>query len=539
MKLLSSSFLLARVRGVDIRFHFSMLFTIPIAYLLFRPTNVREITSAFLWLIGLILSIFLHEVGHALAAQLVGVEVKSIVIWILGGFTNLSRKAEKPSHNLAISAAGPLVNMLLGFLSVLGYIILSYLMLPFYRSTELYLWGQTFTNLFFSLALVNVILVVFNLLPIYPLDGGSILHSMMEMFFGRTNADWITLLVSAPLLLGLIVFGVATRDYLLLFSCILIGLGVGTLNRSFLRWLNLGINYVFKRSGYYYLQGDFERAIQYYTQDIEREPQQSAHYLARAACYLNILQKERAVPDVERALKLNPKSALALQLRGEMYSMDKNFDAALDYFARAQEINPHWAVPYFDRGSVLLDKKEFQSALTEFDKAISLSPQMWLFYLGRSIVHFKLGNLELAHKDQDLALRLSEKEALVMTELNLVIYEDCLDWAEDYYARILLKQPSSGYAYQGRADAYRVNNEHEKAVVDYTRAIESMPKESSLYLGRGKSHLFLNDLEKAKTDFQQVINLTDKLHLKHQSEELLKNSHLTIANPQLSITNLP
>jgi tetratricopeptide (TPR) repeat protein len=188
---------------------------------------------------------------------------------------------------------------------------------------------------------------------------------------------------------------------------------------------------------------------------------------------------------------------------------------------------------------VLLDKKEFQSALTEFDKAISLSPQMWLFYLGRSIVHFKLGNLELAHKDQDLALRLSEKEALVMTELNLVIYEDCLDWAEDYYARILLKQPRSGYAYQGRADAYRVNNEHEEAIADYTRAIESMPKESSLYLGRGKSHLFLNDLEKAKADFQQVINLTDKLHLKHQSEELLKNSHLTIANPQLPITNLP
>jgi hypothetical protein len=58
-------------------------------------------------------------------------------------------------------------------------------------------------------------------------------------------------------------------------------------------------------------------------------------------------------------------------------------------------------------------------------------------------------------------------------------------------------------------------------------------------LGRGKSHLALNDLEKAKADFQQVINLTDKLHLKHQSEELLKNPYLPITNPQLPITNLP
>ena len=528
MNLLSSSLRLARFRGVDIRFHSSMLFCVPIAYWLFRPTNARETTSALLWLIGFVLCILLHEVGHAFIAQIVGVEVKSIVIWILGGFTNLSRKAEKPSYNLAISAAGPLVNMLLGFLCVLGYIVLSFALLPFYRNVELFLWGQTFKNLFFSLALVNLILVVFNLLPIYPLDGGNIMHSVMEMLFGRSNADWITLLISIPVLLALAALALATRDYLLLVSCILIGLAVGTLNRSFLRWLNLGTNYLFKRSGYYYLQGDFERALQYYTRDIEREPQNANHYLARAACYLNVLQKERAVPDVERALKLNPNSALALQLRGEIYAIDKDFDAALDLFSRAQEINPSWAVPYFDRGSVLLDKKEFLLALSEFDKAISLSPQMWLFYLVRSIAHFRLGNFELAHNDQDQALRLSEKESLVMVELNTIIYEDCLDWAEDYYARILLKQPRSGYAYQGRADAYRVNNEYEKAIADYSRAIEFMPKESRLYLGRGKSYVALNQSEKAIPDFRQAAAVADKLHLKRQSEELLNKVAVTL-----------
>jgi tetratricopeptide (TPR) repeat protein len=157
------------------------------------------------------------------------------------------------------------------------------------------------------------------------------------------------------------------------------------------------------------------------------------------------------------------------------------------------------------------------------DKAISLSSQTWLFYLGRSVVHFKLGNLELARKDQNIALRLSEKDALVMTELNTVIYEDCLDWAEDYYARVFSKQPRSGYAYHGRADAYRVNNEHEKAIADYTRAIEIMPKEPRLYLGRGQSYFALSDRQKAKTDFEKIPTLTDKLHLKRQAVELLKN----------------
>jgi len=527
MKLLSSSLRLARIRGVDIRFHFSMLFSIPIAYLLFRPTDVRETTAAFLWLAGLILSIFLHEVGHAATAQLVGVEVKSIVIWLLGGFTNFSHPSGKPKHNLAIFSAGPLVNMLLGFFFVVFYILLFYWFLPFERNAELFMWGQTLASLSFSLALANMILVIFNLLPIYPLDGGNMMRSVMEMFFGRSNADWITLLVSAPMLMGLAAFAIVTRDYLLLASCMLIGLAVGTLNRSFLRRLNLGINYLFKRSGYYYLQGDFERAALGYTQDIEREPQQPNHYLARAGCYLNIVQKERASADVERALKLNPNSALALQLRGEIFLLEKNYDAALDLFARAQAINPNWSVPYFDRGSALLDQKQFQAALLELDRAISLPPSFPLFFVLRSLNHFILGNLEASHRDQDSALRLSPTDALVMTELNQQIYEGTLNWVDDYYGRILTRDPRLSPALQGYADACRVNLEHVRALELYTRAIALNPREASLYLGRGKSHLALNDPQKAQADFQQTIMLTDKLHLKHQSEELLKTLPLT------------
>jgi tetratricopeptide (TPR) repeat protein len=275
------------------------------------------------------------------------------------------------------------------------------------------------------------------------------------------------------------------------------------------------------------LQGDFERAIQYYTRDIDREPQNANHYLARAACLLNILQKERAVADVERALKLNPNSALALQLRGEIYSIDKNFDSALDSFARAQQINPNWSVPYFDRGSVFLEKKEYQPALEEFNKSISLLSQFSLFYLVRSIVYFKLGNLDAAHKDQNSALSLSEKESLIMTDLNMSIYDGYLDWAEDFYARVLLKQPCSWAAYQGRADAYRVNAQHDKAIANYTRALELNSREPRLYLGRGKSYQALNDPDRAAADFRQSLGMTEKLHLKRQAEELLNKLTVT------------
>ena len=511
-----------RIGKMDVRFHFSMIFSVLITYFIFRPVDFRSTLLALLWLVGFVLCILLHELGHALAAKLAGVEVKSIIIWLLGGLTNLERKPEKPLHNLAISAAGPLVNVFLGFIFVAVYILL-YVFAPRGLEPELFIWVQTFIELCFSLALLNIILVVFNLLPIYPLDGGNIMHAVLDGLFGRSNADLITMLVSIPVLLGLIAFGLRTHDYLLLASCVLIALAIGTLNRSVLRWINLGVNYLFKRSGYYYLQGDYERAAQLYTLEIEHEPEQSAHYLARAACLLNVMQKERALADIERALKLNPKSYVALELRGELCLIEKDYETALDYFSRAQEVSPNWAVPYFDRALIMMDRQEYAPALLELNKAISLMSQFPLFYMARSMAHFKLGNLDAAHTDQDAAIRLSDKDALTVSPINLTLYEGYLDWAEDYYARAIAKMPRSFLAYQGRADAYRANKEFEKAIADYTHAIQLAPREADLYLGRGKCHQALNNPEKASADFQSAFAMANKLHLKRQAEELLKN----------------
>jgi tetratricopeptide (TPR) repeat protein len=110
-----------------------------------------------------------------------------------------------------------------------------------------------------------------------------------------------------------------------------------------------------------------------------------------------------------------------------------------------------------------------------------------------------------------------------MSDLNQTIYEGYLNWAEDYYARAIAKYPRSAFAYQGRADAYRANNEHEKAIADYTRAIELSPRDPTAYLGRGKSYNALGQLEKARSDLEQAKSVTDKLHLKRQADELLKN----------------
>lgn len=114
-----------------------------------------------------------------------------------------------------------------------------------------------------------------------------------------------------------------------------------------------------------------------------------------------------------------------------------------------------------------------------------------------------------------------------MADINLMLYEGNLDWAEDFYARILAKNPRDALALHGRADACRMNNEHELAIGFYTRAIEINPREARLYLGRGRSYLKLNELEKAKADFEKAPTVTDKLHLKRQAEELINKVTVT------------
>jgi tetratricopeptide (TPR) repeat protein len=499
-----------------------MLFSLIIAYFIFRPNNLQGVLIASLWLAGIIISVLLHEMGHTLAAQLLGVEVKSIVIWPLGGFTNLRRKPEKPLHNLLVSGSGPLINIAIMVLLGTLYFWLALTLPNSILGEASFPWVDGFMNLVLTLAFLNLILVVFNLLPIYPLDGGEMMRSALEMVLGKPRADQITMIVSIPVLLCLVMLGIFTRDYILLFFCVLIALAIGTLNRRSLHWVNLGVNYLFRREGYHYLQGDFDLVIQHFTREIERKPTKAQHYIGRATAYLNVLKKEMARADLERALKLEPDNVFANQLLGEVHGMEKDYETALKYSERTLQLKPNWAIPYFDLGAVHLELKEYQTALENFNKAITLMPQMPIFFLLRSMLHFRLGDLDLAHKDQEQALHLSPKDALTMIDVNLPVYEGYLDWAEDYYERVISGKNNLSFAYQGRADAYRINGKFVEAIADYTHALELSSRDARLYLGRGKAYQSMGDLMRARDDFRNAKEVTDKSHQKRQAEEYLK-----------------
>jgi Zn-dependent protease len=113
-------------------------------------------------------AVLAHELSHALVARREGLEVDGIVLWLLGGITRINGDSPTPGAELRISGVGPLVSLLIGV--GFGLVALASGWLGLGR-----LWGATVA----WLAVINIGLAVFNLLPGAPLDGGRVLHSWL------------------------------------------------------------------------------------------------------------------------------------------------------------------------------------------------------------------------------------------------------------------------------------------------------------------------------------------------------------------------
>jgi len=177
-----SSLHLFRFKGIDVFLHWSW-FVVAI-YELSGPN--RRYTS-FSWNVIEYLALFaivlMHEFGHALACRQVGGNANRIVLWPLGGVAYVD-PPPRPGATLWSIAAGPLVNVaLLPVLFVAG------------RTSRMLGWAQTMPNfhaLLRAIWWIDIGLLVFNILPIYPLDGGQILRSLLWFPLGRARSLMVT-----------------------------------------------------------------------------------------------------------------------------------------------------------------------------------------------------------------------------------------------------------------------------------------------------------------------------------------------------------
>lgn len=179
------SFRLFRFAGIDVFLHWSW-FILALIEVQFRSGQYRSIFWNVLEYLVLFSIVLVHEFGHALACRQVGGTANQIVLWPLGGVAYVS-PPQRPGAMLWSIAAGPLVNVALFPLLTAVWM--------FGISAG---WLETQRDLYFfvrTVWMINFGLLLFNLLPIYPLDGGQILRSLLWFFLGRARSLMVSAVV--------------------------------------------------------------------------------------------------------------------------------------------------------------------------------------------------------------------------------------------------------------------------------------------------------------------------------------------------------
>ncbi len=182
---------ICRLFGIDIWIHWVLLLIVGlklIDILLKTESQYGEPLKAFAsFALALFLTILLHEFGHACAAHRQGGGAERIILWPLGGLA-ICESPQNPRARFWVSAGGPLVNLGLGLLVTGLCLVLGLDFLPF--SGEPVFWQRLLQYLF----LWNFVLLIVNLLPCYPLDGGQILHSLLWHRMGTHHGALLTTL---------------------------------------------------------------------------------------------------------------------------------------------------------------------------------------------------------------------------------------------------------------------------------------------------------------------------------------------------------
>ncbi len=170
--------------------------------------NWGEVLSGVLFILALFLCVVLHEYGHALTARRYGIKTRDITLYPIGGVARLERMPEKPIEELWVALMGPAVNVVIAAL-LFVYLYVTNSLVPF---TSLTVASGSFAE---RLMIVNIWLVLFNLIPAFPMDGGRVLRALLAMRMDFVRATQIAATIGQGLAFVLGFIGLFSNPFLL------------------------------------------------------------------------------------------------------------------------------------------------------------------------------------------------------------------------------------------------------------------------------------------------------------------------------------
>src|SRR5512135_1958337 len=210
---------IARLWGIDIYMHATFLLIIlwvAFSYWVQFHTLLAALEGVF-FILALFACVVLHEYGHALTARRFGVKTRDITLYPIGGVARLERIPEKPSEELWVALAGPAVNVLIALVLM---IYMGVLGMPF----SLFNISVTSGTFLARLLAANVLLVAFNLIPAFPMDGGRVLRALLAMAMDHLRATQIAATIGQAIAFIFGFIGLFT-DPLLIFIALFVWIG--------------------------------------------------------------------------------------------------------------------------------------------------------------------------------------------------------------------------------------------------------------------------------------------------------------------------
>ncbi|MCU0241820.1 MAG: M50 family metallopeptidase [Vicinamibacteria bacterium] len=194
---------LFRFAGIDVFLHWSW-FVVALYEIQARSTTYDSWVWNAAEYLTLFVFVLMHEFGHSLACRQVGGRAEQIVLWPLGGVAYVD-PPQRPGATLWSIAAGPLVNVILWMVLT---VLFNYGVESGWRTD----WPGAY-NFLDAIYMVNVVILVFNLMPVYPLDGGQILRSLLWFVIGRARSLIVATAIGFLGVLGLAYLAISRGSF--------------------------------------------------------------------------------------------------------------------------------------------------------------------------------------------------------------------------------------------------------------------------------------------------------------------------------------
>ena len=470
--------------------------------------------------LGWVLSLCLHEFGHAITAYWGGdTSVKDkgyltlnpfkytdpglslfmpLLFLLLGGFALPggavyidTSKLRNRCWNSAVSAAGSIANILFVFgLAGIFHLIWK----PESIKDENWFLASLITSIAY-LIFLNLYIVVINLLPIPGIDGYGIIQPWLPQAIDKklSKVGQYGIWILIALLWFYRPFNLFLRslaDNAIAFLQIpnsLVDTG-GVLFSSYARYLVLGLililwlfrdksKDVYRRGTQLISQRKYEDAVKTFDKAIEKEPNYYRAWLMRGYALYCLERFDDALTSYDKALELKPDSADVWYYKGIIFKDIDKIDAAFDCYNKALEINPKYSEALTDRGQIFYQKENYEQALADFNSSTELNTdytEAW---------QWKAYTLEQLNYNQ---------EAIAA------------------YQRVLQLQPRSE-VWSNLATLLEKTSEYETIIALYDQKLRTQPEDPKIWNRRG---LILQQLERnneAKTSFNQAITNCERI----------------------------